>query len=149
MRCSTWTIRGFNGPRGRNAPFTWVACITSVALVILLGSPAGAGGARPAGGGALTLAALGDSYSSGEGSPPFELAAGRCRRSAGAWPRLLAGLNPPVTTVLHAACGGATTRDLTRSQGLNRPQLDQLRALPQAPDVVTITIGGNDAGFSR
>ncbi|OHV29303.1 hydrolase [Parafrankia colletiae] len=177
MRDRAWAISRFIGPRGRrmagpartsrsgggsaehtapfpNMPFlrtpvTWVAFTAAAAMFLLVGAPATSAGAAPTTPGRLTVAALGDSYSSGEGTPPFDLAIASCRRSAGAWPRLLATLDPPVTTVLHAACGGATTRNLTSSQRDNPPQLDQLRGLATAPDVVTITIGGNDAGFSR
>lgn len=128
-------------------PFTWIAFLSSAVLILLLGTPIAAQGAPPASNRPLTVAALGDSYSSGEGSPPFDL--GGCRRSTTAWPRLLAGLTPAANPVLLAACGGATTADLTSSQRDNPAQLNQLRALSPAPDVVTITIGGNDAGFSR
>ncbi|ETA02688.1 lysophospholipase L1-like esterase [Frankia casuarinae] len=96
-----------------------------------------------------TLAVLGDSYSSGEGNPPFDSLAPRCRRSSQAWPRLLGGMGSGVTVSLFAACSGATTGALHESFKGEKPQLAQLRALGRAPDVVTITIGGNDAGFGR
>ncbi|CUU57749.1 Lysophospholipase L1 [Parafrankia irregularis] len=165
MRRRTWAVSRIPGPRRqrasgssrslptgpfvRRSPFTWAAFLASSTLIFLTAAPAATAGAQPTATGALTIAALGDSYSSGEGSPPFLADAGSCRRSTGAWPRLLATLDPPITTVLHAACGGATTKELTTSRRGNPSQLDQLRALPKAPDVVTITIGGNDAGFGR
>ncbi len=96
-----------------------------------------------------TLAVLGDSYSSGEGSPPFDVLTPRCRRSNQAWPRKLATMEPPATVALFAACAGATTDALNESFKGEVPQLTQLRRLRTAPDVVTITIGGNDAGFSN
>ncbi|SQD93660.1 MULTISPECIES: SGNH/GDSL hydrolase family protein [unclassified Parafrankia] len=167
MRHSTGATSRFGGPHGphgrhdrtalfnrtatfnRTAPFTWTVLFVSAALFVLLGTPMGTAGAATAAPGTLTVAALGDSYSSGEGTPPFEAAFASCRRSAGAWPRLLATLDPPATNVLHAACGGATTEAMTKPQRGSPPQLEQLRALPTPPDVVTLTIGGNDAGFSQ
>lgn len=81
---------------------------------------------------------VGDSYSSGEGSPPFDTdtAGSRCHRSAKAWPRLLG-------TDHHLACTGATIDDIYGSQR------DALAALNQnSPvDAITVTIGGNDIGF--
>ncbi|CAO5247317.1 SGNH/GDSL hydrolase family protein [Frankia sp. AgKG'84/4] len=102
--------------------------------------------AAPAG---RTLAALGDSYSSGEGSPPFDAVDPRCRRSAQAWPRQVTEKDPSISLALFAACSGATTDALTDSFKGDDPQLTQLRRLPTAPDIVTITIGGNDANFSN
>ncbi|WP_261567403.1 SGNH/GDSL hydrolase family protein [Frankia gtarii] len=96
-----------------------------------------------------TLAALGDSYSSGEGSPPFDVLTPRCRRSNQAWPRRLAAMEPSTTVALFAACSGATTDALNESFKGETPQLTQLRQLRTAPDIVTITIGGNDVGFSN
>lgn len=96
-----------------------------------------------------TLAALGDSYSSGEGTPPFDTVDPRCRHSTQAWPRLLTTLDPSISLDVFAACAGATTRALSSSFRGEPPQLTQLRQAAPAPDIVTITIGGNDAGFSR
>jgi lysophospholipase L1-like esterase len=59
---------------------------------------------------------------------------------------LLPGLMPG-TTVQLLACSGATTKALTGPFKNQPAQADQLRALGTAPTVVTITIGGNDAGF--
>jgi lysophospholipase L1-like esterase len=85
------------------------------------------------------LAALGDSFSSGEGAPPFDSAAGRCHRSPLAWPVLVArsgGWDPRVL-----ACSGAVIDDVARGQ---------VSALAQLRDasLVTLTAGGNDAGFA-
>ncbi|WP_243407599.1 SGNH/GDSL hydrolase family protein [Frankia canadensis] len=96
-----------------------------------------------------TIAVLGDSYSSGEGSPPFDTLDPRCRRSSNAWPRELTRLDPTLSISLFAACAGATTDALNESFKGENPQLTQLRQLRPAPDIVTITIGGNDAGFSN
>jgi lysophospholipase L1-like esterase len=93
------------------------------------------------------LAALGDSYSSGEGNPPFDPAADGCDRSAQAWPLLAAAdLGWRATNL---ACSGAQTTDVVNPFKNQPAQTAALAALTPRPDVVTITIGGNDAGFAR
>jgi lysophospholipase L1-like esterase len=79
--------------------------------------------------------ALGDSYSSGEGAPPY-LPNG-CDQSSASWVNVFAqGLRLPV---VNDACTGATTADVI-SQG-------QLDSLGTATQLVTITAGGDDLGF--
>src|SRR4051812_33682246 len=56
----------------------------------------------------LTIVALGDSYSSGEGNAPFDTDAATCHRGASAWPRLL-GQQVAGSTVKLLACSGAKT----------------------------------------
>jgi lysophospholipase L1-like esterase len=97
----------------------------------------------------LTLVALGDSYSSGEGNAPFDVDTPSCDRGAGAWPRLL-GQEVVGSTVKVLACSGAKTTALMNSFHGQPAQVAALRSLIAAgvrPDVVTITIGGNDASF--
>jgi lysophospholipase L1-like esterase len=99
------------------------------------------------------MAALGDSYSSGEGNPPFDSGTAElfdtCHRSARAWPRLLG-----VDAQLHLACSGATTDALFQGQMRDAPdnvgQIQRLQELNAAApiDAVTITIGGNNVGFA-
>lgn len=104
------------------------------------------------------IASLGDSYSSGEGNPPFDKGTdvfhfGRrlngCHRTVSAWARLL-GTKP--TT--HLACSGAKIGDLYSGQETRAPdnvgQLERLKRLSSASrvSVVVITIGGNDLGFA-
>ncbi|MDO9406769.1 SGNH/GDSL hydrolase family protein [Patulibacter sp.] len=80
--------------------------------------------------------ALGDSYSSGLGTGAYVDRA--CRRSSTAFPDLVAAARPG-TTLTSVACAGATTADVLA---------DQLGALTPSTGLVTITIGGNDAGFT-
>lgn len=83
-------------------------------------------------------AALGDSYASGEGLRPFEADSGACHRSPSAYPRVAAaGVGGPQLTFL--ACTGATVADVVGA--------GQLGAIDTAADLVTVTVGGNDAGF--
>jgi lysophospholipase L1-like esterase len=81
-------------------------------------------------------AALGDSYASGVGAGPYE-ATGSCQRSSKSAAMLWAAGHPG-TSFSFVACSGATTADVLNTQ---------LRALSDATTQVTITIGGNDAGF--
>jgi lysophospholipase L1-like esterase len=91
------------------------------------------------------LAALGDSYSSGEGAPPYEPASGTCDRSPLAWPRQVGvELGRPVDLL---ACSGAMTADVLHGSATQPNQIAALVALRPRPRAVTITIGGNDVGF--
>jgi len=100
-----------------------------------------------------TYVALGDSYSSGEGSPPFDPSAGACDRSSTAWPSIFARKARAIgkkaasfTELANLACSGATTGALSRPFKEPVSQLDSLYAFE--PRFATITIGGTDLGFS-
>jgi lysophospholipase L1-like esterase len=84
---------------------------------------------------AVNYVALGDSYSSGVGAGS---ASGSCGQSPNAYPALWAKANSPAS-FKFAACSGATTLDVISSE---------LSSLRTSTTLVTITIGGNDAGFS-
>jgi lysophospholipase L1-like esterase len=95
----------------------------------------------------IVYVALGDSYSSGEGAPPYDPGSGSCQRAAAGWARRLDRDGPAIVSLDHRACAGAATGQLTG------PWSDRhLPAqIPAAPDpkvtLVTLTIGGNDVGF--
>lgn len=106
---------------------------------------------------AFTYAALGDSFSSGEGNPPYQPGTNVdgvnvCHRSqTKAYPDLLA--NDVNATVFNfVACSGATTGNVTSASGNpgngNDPEPLQTTALDASTNLVTITIGGNDIDFS-
>jgi len=82
--------------------------------------------------------ALGDSYSSGLGAGDYISSSGSCDRSTRAYPEQWADANAPASFV-SVACAGATTADVISSQ---------VSALSARTTLVSITIGGNDAGFS-
>jgi hypothetical protein len=94
--------------------------------------------------------ALGDSYSSGEGNPPFiaptdNNGGDACDRSEStAYPVLLP---PDIGFKLDAfvACSGATSSDII--SGMNG-EPSQLNALDANTDIVTVTAGGDDAEFA-
>jgi len=87
---------------------------------------------------AVNYVALGDSYSSGLGAGNYVSASGSCDRSTDAYPEQWAGANAPASFT-SVACAGATTADVLSSQ---------VSALSTSTTLVSITIGGNDAGFS-
>jgi lysophospholipase L1-like esterase len=94
--------------------------------------------------------ALGDSYSSGEGAPPFDAgtdtSTDTCHRSANAYPRVFAAHTTTYAgRVTHVACSGAVIANLYSS---NQGEPAQLSALSTGTGLVTVTIGGNDAGFA-
>jgi len=80
--------------------------------------------------------ALGDSYASGYGVPPYTAT---CGRSDAAYPVQLDG-RKHIALDDFVACAGATT--LTVVSG------GQLEALNAQTDLVTISAGGNDTGWS-
>jgi lysophospholipase L1-like esterase len=82
--------------------------------------------------------ALGDSYSSGVGTRVFYEESGSCKRSPDAYgPKVAAAKG---YTLSFQACSGAKTTDVNANQ---------LGTLSSSTALVTITIGGNDAGFSN
>jgi lysophospholipase L1-like esterase len=94
--------------------------------------PAAAAAAQP------QYVALGDSYSSGVGARVFYKESGECDRSPDAYaPKIAAAKGYALS---FAACSGATTTDVNSKQ---------LGTLSGSTSLVTITIGGNDAGFSN
>ncbi|HEY4281271.1 MAG TPA: SGNH/GDSL hydrolase family protein [Conexibacter sp.] len=81
--------------------------------------------------------ALGDSYSSGTGTGSYTLDSG-CQRGTSAYPYLESRARAN-TTLVFVACSGATTDDVMASQ---------ISSVTSDTRLVSITIGGNDAGFS-
>ncbi len=131
---------------GRLAAALCAACAVAVPLLTAAApaaaapAPATPAAAVAAGGpvGGAHYVALGDSYTAGLGSGDYIAASGSCDRSADAYPALWAGANQPASFV-SVACAGATTGSVLSSQ---------IQALSPATTLVSITIGGNDVGFS-
>ncbi|MFC5821024.1 GDSL-type esterase/lipase family protein [Nonomuraea harbinensis] len=110
--------------------------------------------------------ALGDSYSSGEGNAPYdpnsEYTLGsrksRCHRSIhSAYPRqihLPGGITPiasdPDAAFAFIACSGAKFAEVTGSSYPSKGEAPQLSQgyVDVDTDLVTLSVGGNDAGFS-
>jgi GDSL-like Lipase/Acylhydrolase family len=117
--------------------------VLAAMLVVFAGLAAHAATAR-----AADYVALGDSYVAGPFIPNPVLPLG-CLKSSNNYPRLTA---PRIALPLRdASCSGAKTTHMTQPQnvdpdGPNPPQFDRLRA---DTSVVSLTIGGNDIGFSE
>lgn len=91
----------------------------------------------PAQAAAPAYVALGDSYSSGTGTRSYISDGTSCQRSTYAYPSLLAAQRGYALN--FRACSGATIPDVTNNQ---------LSALSSTTSYVTISVGGNDAGFA-
>ncbi|CAL9285247.1 MULTISPECIES: SGNH/GDSL hydrolase family protein [unclassified Streptomyces] len=114
----------------------------ALASSLLLGAAltlAGAGAAQAdSSAAAVDYVALGDSYSSGVGAGAYDTASGSCKRTPRAYPALWAAANAP-SSFAFTACSGAQTTDVTANQ---------LGPLNSGTDLVSLTVGGNDAGFA-
>jgi len=93
--------------------------------------------AAPAGAAAPSYVALGDSYSSGTGTRSYLADGTSCLRSVYAYPSLIASAKGYALN--FRACSGAKISDVTNSQ---------LSALTASTSYVTLSVGGNDAGFA-
>ncbi|MBB4660916.1 SGNH/GDSL hydrolase family protein [Conexibacter arvalis] len=118
--------RGAVAPLGATARRALV-----VVLLAALASLSAAGAAA-----AEKYVALGDSYASGTGTRQYTDAG--CQRSVYAYPSLIDAQRPD-TDLVFAACSGATTSSVLSGQ---------VASLTSDTDIVTISVGGNDAGFS-
>ncbi|SBT44530.1 SGNH/GDSL hydrolase family protein [Micromonospora auratinigra] len=110
-----------------------VRTVLAALLAAVLGAVAIPGVAQAA---TVNYVALGDSYSSGVGAGPYDLST--CLRSQKSYAPLWAAAHS-VTSFRFPACGGAVTADVINGQ---------VGALSSSTTLVTITIGGNDAGFA-
>jgi lysophospholipase L1-like esterase len=110
--------------------------LVALAGAALIGAATGLLAAGPATAASpVRYVALGDSYSSGVGAGGYDSSG--CSRSSHSYPTLWAAAHS-VTSFTFVACGGATTDDVLDNQ---------VGALSASTTLVTITIGGNDAGF--
>ncbi len=119
---------------------TWIAVAVVSSLVASLlvgGAPASAQTD------AVSVLSLGDSYVSGNGAGGY-VGDADCYRTPNAWPVVYArelAQNGTSATAHHFACSGATIDDLDG-------QIQAAMAVGVNPDVVVVSIGGNDLGFS-
>lgn len=101
----------------------------AAALALVVPAPAQAAGSA--------YVALGDSYSSGTGTRSYLADGTTCQRSVLAYPSLIATSRGYVLDL--RACAGATAPDVAALQ---------LGALGTGTTHVTLSVGGNDAGFA-
>jgi lysophospholipase L1-like esterase len=110
-----------------------IASLLSVAALgaAMLVSPGIAHAAAP------NYVALGDSYASGVGTRSYIADSGSCQRSTKAYPYVdAARIGANLTFV---ACSGARVADVTANQ---------LGSVTGSANLVSVQVGGNDAGFS-
>ncbi len=115
--------------RIKSLSFTRLGAALGVAVLATFGL---AGTAQAA----TNYVALGDSYSSGVGAGSYGNS-GNCMRSSNAYPQLWANAHSG-TTFKFAACSGARTGDV----------LSQASNVTSSTTLVTVSVGGNDAGFA-
>jgi lysophospholipase L1-like esterase len=123
----------------------WLAVLVTLVAVATLPGVAHANGDSKV----LGVLVLGDSYSAGNGGGSY-YGTPTCHRSGATYASQLERLvearpGGPDTVVRNVACSGAVTADLLRARG-RRPA--QVEAVDVNQDVVLLTIGGNDVGFS-
>lgn len=112
---------------------TFVIGILALSSAVAIVAPSFGSAAKAAS--SVNYVALGDSYSSGLGSGGES---GSCELSNNAYGPLWAAANSPASFTF-AACSGAKTTDVISTQ---------LSSLSSSTTLISLTIGGNDVGFS-
>ena len=132
---------------GLRARVSLALCL-AMAMAVALLAPGSAEPAEPGGIGDVYIA-LGDSYTSGPLVPMQHGDPIDCGRSDHNYPSLIAAEFKP-ETFIDVSCGSAQTKHMTEPQtglpagGTNPPQFNALR---EDATLVTVGIGGNDAGL--
>ncbi|MFJ9690958.1 SGNH/GDSL hydrolase family protein [Kitasatospora sp. NPDC101183] len=109
--------------------------VTAIAATLTMTTLFAASEANAAG---ANYVALGDSYSAGVGAGSYLSDSGSCKRSTNAYAYLWKNAHAP-SSFKFVACSGARTGDVLNNQ---------ISALSSSTTLVSITIGGNDTGFS-
>ncbi|GAA3844678.1 SGNH/GDSL hydrolase family protein [Saccharothrix violaceirubra] len=109
---------------------TLATLVAAAAVAVLTALPAQAAAAE-------NYVALGDSYSAGTGTGSYYGDSGSCKRGQYAYPALWAATHAPAS-FKFVACSGAKTSDVLNNQ---------IGALSATTSLVTVSVGGNDAGF--
>ena len=151
----TWTFRPPADFRSHTIDFVVEATADNAIPVQRTGSIVLRGTVEPGDAGPLLadrehVVILGDSYSSGEGAGGYvqgtDTKGNDCHRSPDTYGRALF-----TTLPTNLACSGAVARDYWQPNGDDDGQLAQrvlLGNLPQRPDLVIGSFGGNDIGFA-
>lgn len=114
---------------------TVVAALVAVPALTGASAAASEQSVQPA---AQSYVALGDSYSSGVGAGDYDDGSGDCKRSNNAYPVLWSNANSPASFDF-TACSGAKTGNVLNSQ---------MGPLNDSTTLVSVSVGGNDAGFA-
>lgn len=117
--------------RARYLAVTVTSSMAILAALIVLAHPAEASTRE-------RYVALGDSYASGQGAGDYVDDSDTCHRSKHAYPALLKAARS-LASYTSVACSGATTASVVS---------DQISALSATTTLVSVTVGGNDIGFS-
>jgi lysophospholipase L1-like esterase len=107
-----------------------------LAAACILAGPATAPAASRAA--ALDYVALGDSYSAGVGAGNYLTSGADCLRSSRSYPALWAATH--ASSFSFTACNGAKTGDVLANQ---------LGPLSARTSLVSLTVGGSDAGYAK
>src|ERR1700691_197798 len=121
-------------PRARLSALALAVATASFAALASAGITSAAAAASAAS--SVHYVALGDSYSSAVGAGDYS--DGSCDQSSNAYPVLWADATAPASFA-NETCSGATTSSVLSSQ---------LSPLSSSTTLVSITVGGNDVGFS-
>lgn len=152
----SWTFRPPADFTSRTVDFTVEATSDNAIPVERTGSIVLRGNVEPGDAGPILadrerVLIMGDSYSSGEGAGNYtqgtNTKANDCHRSPDTYGRALF-----TTLPTNIACSGAVARDYWRANGDDNGQAAQrvmLGTLPQRPDLVLGSFGGNDIGFAE
>jgi lysophospholipase L1-like esterase len=141
MRSASTSDRGLpellmeRGTSGMRRRLTKLLCLATagaaIGAVVTVSSPASADVTQ-------NYVALGDSYAAGVGTFDYDSASGACLRSPESYPALWSHSHAPAQ-LNSVACSGAATSDVLSNQ---------MSALNDGVTLVTVTVGGNDIGFS-
>ncbi|MFG2842041.1 SGNH/GDSL hydrolase family protein [Kitasatospora sp. NPDC048296] len=113
----------------RALPVAAIAALLSMTTLYAATSASAAG---------VNYVALGDSYSAGVGAGSYLSDSGSCKRSTNAYAYLWKNAHKP-SSFSFVACSGARTGDVLNSQ---------ISSVNSGTTLVSLTIGGNDAGFA-
>jgi lysophospholipase L1-like esterase len=114
-----------------------VVAVVAVGLVALTGRDKSRGNEFQQLPKKIDYVALGDSYSSGLGASEYASDSGDCYRSQRSYAQQWAAQHQPAS-FQFLACSGATSDSID----------DQLEALSPGTDLITLSLGGNDVGFT-
>jgi lysophospholipase L1-like esterase len=143
---------------GHTTSLAWTGLAPGATLCVTVSAENVSGSSAPSAASCVTVpqptyAIVGDSYSSGQGAgnydPGTDTTSDQCHRTANSFGRQYAA-GPPVVyapaDVAQPACSGATIANLTTTGQFGEPA--QISQIPPTANLVTVTIGGNDAGFA-
>ena len=147
QRNAAHTVRGRRRLLRRIGPAVFAASLTCAVAVSSPASSTPQAPSLPAG----TYVALGDSYASGYGLPPYAEGTNvrdgnNCQRSSSAYAHQVA--EQTGKTLDFDACSGARTSDFYQAKA-SWGEPAQLDHLDSSTGLVSFSIGGNDAGFAQ